>query len=434
MCKKLFFTVAAVLAITGTLLAAGQDEIGAVEADSNLDAFTISVSGWNLGDDPNGIITAYKDTFKAAYAETYPNATVEILNTPGETYFDVLKAQMASNSAADVVQFQTEQLALFAQAGFIADLSDMAITERITLKDPVMYDGKFYAVPFGLGAHGIWYSKALFTENNIAVPTTWDQFIEVCETFDTMGITPISGGFKDAWVAKMTAKEFLWNDYSSPDFELEVYNGTRKLAGSELEETFTKLQQLIDNEYFGKDALSNGWDLQRNGFENGKSAMIMHGPYMAGLAWLETMDEDGLNGMETGFFSIPNDDGVPVISASLNTITGINAKTADIDRAKDLVDAMHTTEAVVVRMKDAGMFPAISGIEIDYKETGNKEFLQVLGNAETVNGGRYLPGSVQDAMGRFFTKMLAGFTFDPVWLTELDETYKNDKSLVAPPQ
>lgn len=431
MLKKMLMAMFLIAFSTAALMASGQGEVAESESKSNNDAFTISVSSWNLGDEPTGIIKAYKESFEKIYKEKYPNSTIEILNTPGDKYFDVLKAQMASNSAADVVQFQGMQTALFAQAGFLADLSEMEIVEKIGMLDAASYDGKVFGVPFDIGSHGVWYSKKIFEENNIAVPASWDEFLEVCEKIKGLGITPIAGGFKDNWVSNMTVDVFRPNDYGTADYELDIYNGSKSLSGPELVKTFTKLQQLVDKGYFGDDALSNGWDLQRHGFENGRSAMIIHGSYMAGLANLETADQGG---METGFFAIPNDTGASIMPVSVGMITGVNSKTEDLERAKDLVLAMNSAEAVVVRMKDAGMFPAINGIEIDYKETGNKEFLQVLGSTDTVNMNRFVPGSVIDLTGQIFTRMLAGQTFDAQWLKDLDATYLNDKSLVAPPQ
>lgn len=413
----------------------GEEQASETDAsDSNNDeSFTITVASWNLADEPSGIIEAYRASFESIYKEKYPNATIEYHNTPGDKYFDVLKAQMASNSAADVVQFQTNELGLFAKADFILDLSEMALVDSMSGAplDLSSYKGKIYGIPFDLSSHGVWYSKELFSEYGVEVPTTWDEFLSVCETFKSAGITPIAGGFKDAWVASMTMNMFLTNDYGSSDFELSVYDGSKKLAGPELEASFMKVQTLIDNGYFGDDALSNGWDLQRQGFEQGESAMIMHGSYMGGLANLETAEQGG---METGFFPVPNDNGAPVISVGIGTLTGVNASTEHPERAKDLIAAMYSVEASTVRMKDAGMFPALNGIEIDYPLTGDNEFLTAVGSNASVVGGRYIPGSVKDLLGQNFTKMLSGVPFEEGWLNELDTVYENDKSLVAPPE
>ncbi|MDG0808585.1 ABC transporter substrate-binding protein [Cohnella rhizosphaerae] len=397
------------------------------------EAFSISVASWNLGDEPLGIVKAYREAFEKAYKVKYPNATIEYKNTPGEAYFDLLKAQMASASAADVVQFQSAQLPLFAKAGYIADLSDMPFVANIdgAPKTQSSYGGKVYAAPFDLNSNGVWYNRKLFEDNGIQVPKTWDELMQTAETLKAKGIAPFAGGFKDAWVASMTVSVFLPNEYGSDTFEKDVYNGAKKLNGPEIQAAFNKLQTLVDKGYFGSNALSNGWDLQRKDFEDGKAAMIIHGPYIGGLVNSEMKDQGG---METGFFALPSDKGDPTLSVSVGVLTGVNAHTKNLKRAKDLVTAMHDTDAIIIRDKDAGVFPAIKGIEIDYKEIGNKDFLSVLGSTKSMIQGQFMPASVGDVYAKMFTKMLAGKAFSPSWLDEADSAFTRDKGLVAPPE
>lgn len=410
--------------------AGGAGGDGGSEADN--EAFTITVASWNLADEPLGIVQAYRETFERVYKEKYPNATIKYNNTPGEKYFDLLKAQLASASAADVIQFQTAQLPLFTTAGFLADLSDMDSVSQVegAIRDQVTYQGGVYAIPFDLSSSGVWYNRKLFEANNLVPPATWEELLALSDKLKAMGITPFAGGFKDAWVANMTVQTFTYNDYGTPDFEEQVYNGTKKLNGPELQATFEKLQLFYDRGYFGPDAMSNGWDLQRKAFVDGKAAMIIHGSYIGGLVNSEMKDQGG---METGYFALPNDKGEPVIGVGVGTLTGVNAKTPDLQRAKDLVAAMHDAEAQIVRDKDAGVFPAMKGIAIDYAEVGNHDFQRVLEETDSVLGGRYVPGSVYDVYGKILTKIMAGKPFEPSWLDEADQAYTQDKSLLAAP-
>ncbi len=410
----------------------GQTQEGS-KSVQDTEAFTISVASWNLADEPLGIVQAYREAFEKAYKVKYPNATIEYRNSPGEKYFDLLKAQMASHSGADVIQFQPAQLPLFAKAGYIADLSDMDFVTKIdgAAKIQSSYDGKVYAVPFDLNSNGVWYNRKMFEENGISVPKTWDELLQVAADLKTKGIAPFASGFKDAWVANMTVGVFLPNEYGSETFETEVYQGTKKLNGPELQAAFAKLQLLVDNEYFGKGALSNGWDLQRKDFEEGKAAMIIHGAYIGGLVNSEMKDKGG---METGFFALPSDKGEPVLGVTAGVLTGVNAKASNVQRAKDLVIAMHDPEAIVIRDKDAGVFPAIKGIDIDYAEIGNKDFLNVIGTTKSIIPGQFMPTSIGDIYGKIFTKMLSGRVFEPSWLDEADTAFQRDKGLVAAPE
>lgn len=402
-------------------------------ANTDAEAFTITISSWNLSNEKLGIVQAYREAFEKVYKAKYPNATIQYNNSPGDVYFDLLKAQMASASGADVIQFQPAQLPVLVKAGYLADLSDMPFVSKIegAVKTQSSSKGKVYAAPFDLATNGVWYNRKMFADNNIALPKTYDDLLKIAETFKAKGITPFAGGFKDQWVANMTAKVFLPNHYGDLSFEEAVYKGSKKINGPEIQAAFNKLQLLVDKGYFGEDALSNNWNLSRQAFREGKAAMIIQGTYVAGMVNSEMKDKGG---METGFFALPNDNGEPVLDVGTNTLTGVNAKTENVQRAKDLVAAMHDADAQIIRDKDAGVFPAMKGINIPYKEVGNQDLLKVLGSTKSTIVGQYYPASVIDIFGKNLTKMLAGKKFDPSWLDEADKAFTQDKGSVAPPE
>ena len=43
------------------------------------------------------------------------------------------------------------------------------------------------------------YNKDLFDEYQVSVPTTWDEFLNVCEVFKEAGIIPQAFGDLEAW-------------------------------------------------------------------------------------------------------------------------------------------------------------------------------------------------------------------------------------------
>lgn len=45
-----------------------------------------------------------------------------------------------------------------------------------------VYEGKNYAVPYRSSVLYMLYNKQVFADNNLDVPTTWDEFIDVCDT------------------------------------------------------------------------------------------------------------------------------------------------------------------------------------------------------------------------------------------------------------
>ena len=47
--------------------------------------------------------------------------------------------------------------------------------------DSYVIDGKHYGIPYFGGAQGIIYRKDIFEEKGLSEPTTWDEFVEVCQ-------------------------------------------------------------------------------------------------------------------------------------------------------------------------------------------------------------------------------------------------------------
>lgn len=397
------------------------------------EAFTLTISSWNLADEPLGIVKAYREKFEEKFHEQYPNVVIEYNNTQGENYFDLLKAQLSSGTASDVIQMQAPQLSVAAKGGYLLDLSDMAFTEHIDgmAQDVSSVDGKIYAAPYDINSSGVWYNTKLFEELNIEVPETWAEFLQVCDTLAENDITPLAGGFMDNWVAQEVVKVTMANSYGSADFEKEVYSGEKKLNGPEVTKAYELMQEMVDKGYFGKDALSNGWDMQRKNFEDGKAGMMIHGSYVAGLVNSEMADKGG---METGFFALPAENAADSsIPASVSMLTGVNAKSEHPEAAKALLEAMYDPEAQNIRDKDSGTFPAMKNIEIDYQEKGNLIHLDVIKNTPIINQGYYFPQSVLDTFAQDFQKMLAGQKFEASWLDAAVQNYENDKELIPQP-
>lgn len=58
------------------------------------------------------------------------------------------------------------------------------------------YNGSTYALPGISWFEGIYYNKEIFEENNVELPKTFDEFLDVCTTFQNAGVTPLAAGLK----------------------------------------------------------------------------------------------------------------------------------------------------------------------------------------------------------------------------------------------
>ena len=69
------------------------------------------------------------------------------------------------------------------------------------------------------------YNKQVFKDNNLEVPTTWDEFISVCDTLKGNDITPIAFGNSQNWYTMWYVGQFNAS-YVNADTRTADYNPT----------------------------------------------------------------------------------------------------------------------------------------------------------------------------------------------------------------
>lgn len=60
-----------------------------------------------------------------------------------------------------------------------------------SVMDFLKYQGHSYMIPRMVYSSGFFYNKTIFSDNNITIPKTWDEFIAVCDQLKAAGITPL---------------------------------------------------------------------------------------------------------------------------------------------------------------------------------------------------------------------------------------------------
>lgn len=187
------------------------------------------------------------------------------------------------------------EMARFMERGALSDLSDMPEAERILpeVQDLVdqyaTYPGRTSVLPYSVMAASVIYNKRIFEEQDLEVPTTWDELIEVCEALKTAGITPIYGTFKDPWTVGQG-----WFDYAVggqidvADFYAQL-NELGTEVGPDSPVSFEKtlaapveqMTELVKN-YTNADAASRAYGDGNLAFAKEEAAMYLQGPWAFG--------------------------------------------------------------------------------------------------------------------------------------------------------
>ena len=115
----------------------------------------------------------------------YPNVDVNLVNagTGNDQYTALQNAISAGSGVPDVAQIEYYALPQFALGKSLADLgqfgaADLDGTFTAGPWSSVQAQGGVYGLPMDSGPMALFYNKQLFDKHGIAVPTTWDEFLE----------------------------------------------------------------------------------------------------------------------------------------------------------------------------------------------------------------------------------------------------------------
>jgi raffinose/stachyose/melibiose transport system substrate-binding protein len=203
------------------------------------------------------------------------------------------------------------EMSRFMERGALSDLSDMPEADRIRpdvqeLVDQYpTYPGKTSVLPYSVAAASVIYNVQMFEDNNIEVPTTWDELIEVCETLQAAGITPIYSTFKEPWSVGQGLFDYIVGgsidvaDFYEQMNELGTDVGPNAPVSFQktLDESVEKMVQLA--QYSNEDAASRSYGDGNVAFAKGEAAMYMQGPWALGEIAKTNPD------LELGTFPLP---------------------------------------------------------------------------------------------------------------------------------
>ncbi|GHI85477.1 ABC transporter substrate-binding protein [Streptomyces xanthophaeus] len=133
-------------------------------------------------------VWAWEPTLKkvaADFEKKYPKVDVELVNagTGDKQYTALQNAVAAGSGAPDVAQVEYYALGQFAIGKSLEDLSGYgaAVHDKAFTTGPwsaVQYDKGVYALPMDSGPMALFYNKKVFDRHGVAVPTTWDEYVD----------------------------------------------------------------------------------------------------------------------------------------------------------------------------------------------------------------------------------------------------------------
>ena len=276
--------------------------------------------------------------------EEKTNIRVNLQWLPAEQTSTVLQTKLAVDETPDLVQYNLMSAVseLNLERNFEI-LDNEAWVSRLENKEVLSAFGHVYSfhVSQDTGKQGVVYNKDVFEELGLSVPTTFEEFLAVCEKIKESGITPVFMPFKDNWAANVfPAAAFA--DYAAKNDPtlFDDLNANRK-KWTDVPEFAAILEQqyeVYEKGYTNADILSDSYDMAVGKFLNKEVAMMFMGDWLID----NILEKDP--SMNMGLFAIPTSEDAYLGSSPLGGQLFIPKKAKHMEEAKQFLDFMASKE------------------------------------------------------------------------------------------
>jgi raffinose/stachyose/melibiose transport system substrate-binding protein len=347
----------AALALSACSPSAGSDTAATADGEGG-DETTLTVWSWRTED-----VEAYERIFDV-YEESHPGVTVDFRTFKNTEYNQILSTGLTGDGGPDVTQLRAYGLLQpLVEGGNLVPLDDVVdvegFDETVLAGARGVSDDKLYGVPFAVQTLQVYYNKALFEENGIEVPETWENMVAAAEKLKGAGVTPFAVGGKDAWTLPMLHDIVGSAHYGGSQFQQAVATGAADFTDPAWVASLGLLQQL--QPYFPDDVVGVPYTDAQVLFATGQAAMFPGGSFELGFFTKQNPD------LELGVFEVPPPPGSeltePVTPGYADGSYGVSAASDAPEEATELVAWMATEEFGQLFTDELKQLSAVPGAE-----------------------------------------------------------------------
>jgi len=270
----------------------------------------------------------------------------------------------------------------FSEAGLVSDLSQvwqrvegMPESMKVTSTDD---EGRQIFIPSTYYPWAMFFRPSVWEARGWTPPTTWDEWITLCDAIAAEGMTPIAMANKDGWEAMGTFDQLNLrvNGY---DFHVSLMAGDESWDSDAVRQVFAVWEELLP--YHQEGALGRTWQEAAGSVLREESAMYLQGMYLS-QQWAESSTPDDLD-----FFMVPEYDpaiGAGVVEAPVDGFM-MPARPRDRALAEELLLYLSTPEAVAFTLEgDPSVIGANSQTDTSSYTPLQVKAAQVIDEAEAV--------------------------------------------------
>ncbi len=231
---------------------------------------TLRYATWNLGTEAENNI--FRQMVKA-YTDTHPNVTIEFVDMSGEGGWEGLLTNYAAKGALPDV-FMANNVPLYVQNGWVADLTDQVATDTDwtdvpkPLKDLFTYDGRILGLPAAQFFMGYFVNQDLFEAANMDAPAygftvdEWEKAVKGLNDVNAGRLGLDEQEFVVGWYPSTQDKNLKW--FSFDGAKMNYNTAAFKQAITKAQEMQPYTWQGLTDEQKTKFKSKGPWELFLN--------------------------------------------------------------------------------------------------------------------------------------------------------------------------
>ena len=250
----------------------------------------------------------------------YPYVNLEYVKL--DNYETTLPTVLEGNDKPNIFFSESKMMNNKSYVGVVSHMEELSDAElKINLdcirSNLINHDekGKIYMVPIFSKTFGALVNKNIFRKEDLELPTTWTELLNVCASFKEKGYdNPIMGYSKDkkpsSGLMNAIAYPYFIAELSKNKEALALANNLDPQAGEYMRKGLTAVKTLVDNDYMNMDACNQIGDnyekLLLRFFEGDVPMMVCNGDIVSGAKKRESKsDPFKANPFKYSFYPIP---------------------------------------------------------------------------------------------------------------------------------
>ena len=245
--KKIVSVLLCATMVTGLAMGCGKSSDSSSEKTSD-GKTKIRMTYWNNEDTVKTLLDYLE--------KEVPDVKIEFQFIDNSNYDTVVDTQLSAEEGPDIICESPASALKHAKLGYLEKVNDLGKKYSDAGTNVYSYDGDVYALPGISWFEGTYFNKELFEQNNIELPTTFDEYLDVCKKFEDLGIKPLAAGLKSWEPMLKNSMAFVTAEYLSTDegkdFGEKYRNGKTTLEGN-WNKYLEKWSEMITDGVYTKD-------------------------------------------------------------------------------------------------------------------------------------------------------------------------------------